>query len=160
MNLWEKIRRFFGGAARENAAAKPTPPIMPEADEDVKEANVPEMSAQEALSALQATTTTPMVLLDIREPFEWKQVHIATAGQCPVLHIPMNDLPNQLAQLPKDRQILVLCAHGNRSHGVTHWLRQQGYWANNLKGGITQWARQGGPVQTASGSGGGSGNFG
>jgi rhodanese-related sulfurtransferase len=59
----------------------------------------------------------------------------------------MNSVPGRLAELPKEQPIVVLCAHGSRSFGVTHYLREQGYNALNLKGGITQWHVQGGEVE-------------
>lgn len=72
------------------------------------------------------------VLVDIREPGE------LAGGVAPgALCIPMDLVPHQLARLPRDRAITVVCAAGARSWGVAHWLREQGYaGAVSLAGGI------------------------
>ena len=78
------------------------------------------------------------LLLDVREPDE-----IATCAVAGSLRIPMRQVPESLAQLPKDRHILVMCHHGGRSHRVTQFLRANGYdQATNLSGGIDAWAEQ------------------
>jgi rhodanese-related sulfurtransferase len=90
--------------------------------------------------------------LDVRELYEWRQVSIPGA-----LHIPMNDTPWRLDELPREREIVVFCAHGNRSYGVAGYLMalcagfaiEQGFRARSLAGGITQWHRQGGAVEMA-----------
>jgi rhodanese-related sulfurtransferase len=90
-----------------------------------------------------------LLVLDVREHYEWAQVHLPFEGAdaLPVRHIPMNSVPDQLHDLPADRTIVVMCAHGNRSYGVTHWLNEQGLHASNLTGGITRWAQMGGPTE-------------
>ena len=55
--------------------------------------------------------------------------------------------PDRLDNLPKDRPIVVMCAHGNRSYGVTAYLNEQGFDAHNLTGGITRWRMQGGDTE-------------
>ena len=78
------------------------------------------------------------LLLDVREPDE-----IATCAVAGSLLIPMRQIPDNLAQLPKDRHILVMCHHGGRSQRVTQFLRANGYdHATNVAGGIDAWAEQ------------------
>lgn len=134
MNLLKTLKTLLGGAAAAPSPRQPPPP-EPEADE----IPVPEITVPAALAAL-AATPAPL-LLDVREPYEWCQVHIAAS-----LHIPMNEIPQRLAELPQERELIVLCAHGSRSYGVAHYLIEQGYVARSLAGGITQWHRQGGAV--------------
>ena len=78
------------------------------------------------------------MLLDIREP---EEVAIcAIDGSVP---IPMNTLPDNLARVPKDRPVVVMCHVGGRSWQVTQWLRAQGYQnVVNLMGGISAWAAE------------------
>ena len=82
------------------------------------------------------------VVLDVREPDEWAAGHIAGA-----LHVPMNDVPNRLAYSPDllspDTPVVVVCKVGGRSAQVTAWLRNQGYDARNLHGGMLAWAGAG-----------------
>ncbi len=77
------------------------------------------------------------VLLDVREPWETGIVAIAGA-----LHIPMQDVPDRLADLNPEKDIIVLCHHGNRSRVVGRFLEQNGYLrVFNLQGGVDAWAR-------------------
>lgn len=116
------------------------PVVLPPQEPDPEETVVPELTPHEAQELLQ--TESPPLLLDVREPYEWRQMRIPGA-----LHIPMNSVPARLDELPKERPIIVFCAHGVRSFGVAHFLRQQGWEAFNLAGGITQWHIQGGEVE-------------
>ena len=75
------------------------------------------------------------VLLDVREPSE-----LAIASVEGALHVPMRQVPRRLADIPKDRPVLVLCHHGGRSQVVADWLRAQGYRAENVAGGIDAWS--------------------
>lgn len=78
----------------------------------------------------------PPLLLDVREDDELAICKIAQA-----IHIPMDDVPARLAELPRDRPILVQCHHGRRSMRVTQLLREKGFpLATNLAGGIDRWA--------------------
>jgi rhodanese-related sulfurtransferase len=65
------------------------------------------------------------VLIDIREPHELQSGYADGA-----LLLRMNDIPNRLDELPpSSTRLVVYCAAGMRSYGVTHWLREQG-WAD------------------------------
>ncbi|MDQ1715230.1 MAG: hypothetical protein QOC60_1175 [Frankiaceae bacterium] len=77
-------------------------------------------------------------IVDVREPDEWAEGHVAGS-----LHIPMQAMPERLGELPRDRQVTVLCAVGGRSAHVTAWLLAQGYDAVNVTGGIQAWAAAG-----------------
>ena len=55
----------------------------------------------------------------------------------------MNQVPSRLAELPDDRDIVVVCHHGARSMQVAAWLAAQGLdRVSNLQGGIDAWSRQ------------------
>ena len=74
-------------------------------------------------------------LLDVREPYE---VQIAQIGGTV---IPQNDVPNRLAEIPRDRQIVVHCRSGARSQRIAEFLKQSGYTqVVNLAGGILAWS--------------------
>ena len=77
-------------------------------------------------------------LLDIREEEE-----IAIASIDGAVHIPMTTLPENLAKLPKDHPIVVMCHVGGRSAQVHAWLISNGYDnAMNLEGGISAWSEE------------------
>jgi rhodanese-related sulfurtransferase len=98
-----------------------------------------------------AAVPADAVLLDVREDDEWAAGHIPGA-----VHVPMMRVPQQLQHEPgpltPDATIVVVCKVGSRSAQVTAWLRQQGYDATNLAGGMYAWEAAGRPMQ-ASGDG-------
>ncbi|MFB6260377.1 MAG: rhodanese-like domain-containing protein [Thiohalorhabdaceae bacterium] len=76
------------------------------------------------------------VVLDVREPRE-----LAVCALDDAVHIPMNEIPARLDELPADREVVVMCHHGMRSMQVTQFLRHQGFsHVRNLAGGIDAWA--------------------
>jgi rhodanese-related sulfurtransferase len=134
MNLWKQLRKWVGGEA-----AAPAPPSVSLENDEV-EIVVPEISVEELQAEL--ASSHPPVLIDVREPHEWRLVRVAAAR-----HIPMNDVPEQLDTIPRDQPVVVLCSHGSRSYSVAAWLIEQGVQASSLAGGITQWAHRGGAVE-------------
>ncbi len=77
------------------------------------------------------------LLVDVREDAE-----VATCRVEGSRHIPMRQVPENLATLPRDRPVLVLCHHGGRSLRVTQFLRANGFGqATNIAGGIDAWAQ-------------------
>ena len=137
MKLFSTIKRLLG---EKPAVALPPPPPEPEEDE----IEVPEVTVGALHDSL--ASTHPPHLLDVREPYEWRQVHMAPTQQVTPQHIPMNEIPGRLAELPADQPIVVICAHGQRSYGVAHYLIENGFDAVSLAGGITEWAAKGGEV--------------
>jgi rhodanese-related sulfurtransferase len=136
MKLWKRLRGLLIG---EKSA--PLPPLTMREDErdDEQELVTPEITAEQLRSAL--AESVPPYVIDVREEYEWRLVRMRAAR-----HIPMNDIPAHLDTIPRERAIVVMCAHGSRSYGVAAWLIEQGYQASSLAGGITQWASQGGEV--------------
>ena len=77
-------------------------------------------------------------VLDVRQDDEWRAGHIPGAQ-----HIPLGQLRERLAEIPKDRPILAVCRHGNRSEAASRGLRTLGYTVENLEGGVTEWKQAG-----------------
>ncbi|NYF80721.1 rhodanese-related sulfurtransferase [Granulicella arctica] len=79
-----------------------------------------------------------LVLLDVREPWEYQTAHLPDS-----LFMPMGDVPSRAHQeLDPDDHIVVLCHHGLRSLNVAMWLRAQGFErAQSLAGGIDAFSR-------------------
>jgi rhodanese-related sulfurtransferase len=98
----------------------------------------------EELSSLVEGKTLPF-LLDIRETFE-----LAAYGAIPgVVNIPMEEVPERLAELPGDRNapVVVICQSGSRSLEVSRYLASHGYTnVMNLAGGTYGWIAAGGKV--------------
>lgn len=75
-------------------------------------------------------------LLDVREPSEFAEFRIPGA-----INIPLSQLftPGSQSQLPKDKKIVTICSHGNRSMVATFALAQNGLEATSLVGGMSLW---------------------
>ena len=79
----------------------------------------------------------PFVLLDVREDFELRLAHLPGA-----MHVPMGSVPERLAEIPRDADVVVMCHGGVRSDRVAGYLRANGYASvANLAGGIDSWSR-------------------
>ncbi len=77
------------------------------------------------------------MLLDVREDDERAIAQIE-----PSLHIPMAQVEGRVAEIPRDKEVVVYCHHGGRSYAVAAYLEGEGYSpVTNLTGGIDDWAR-------------------
>jgi rhodanese-related sulfurtransferase len=76
----------------------------------------------------------PVVIIDVRQPEEFSGGHIHSARL-----MPLNTLSVKMHELPKDRDILVVCRSGSRSSMATRQLVSAGYRAINLSGGMMAW---------------------
>ncbi len=70
-------------------------------------------------------------LLDVREPVELAVEQVPGA-----VNIPLGQLRARLEELPRDREILVICRSGQRAHTAVRILLQNGHKARNLSGGM------------------------
>lgn len=78
------------------------------------------------------------LVLDVRQKDEYRSGHIAGAKL-----IPLNELGARLKELPQSREIVCVCASGNRSSSATRMLTRASYNAINMKGGMSAWRREG-----------------
>ncbi len=82
-------------------------------------------------------------LLDVRELDEYAAGHIPS-----ITLIPSGEVADRLAELPRDKEIIVTCRTGNRSAQVASMLRDQGFTnVHNMTGGIVAWQEAGYPVE-------------
>jgi rhodanese-related sulfurtransferase len=78
----------------------------------------------------------PLFLLDVREPHEFKYASIANS-----VLIPLNQIPQRLAELNPEQEIVVICHHGMRSQQAANYLERSGFKnITNLTGGIDAWS--------------------
>ena len=75
-------------------------------------------------------------LLDVREPQEFAEFKIPGAVNIPLSQLFM---PGSQLQLPKDKKIVTICSHGNRSMVATFALAQNGLESTSLVGGMSLW---------------------
>ena len=106
----------------------------PESTSAPRVVDVHEASRRQAAGAL---------LIDVRQPEEWKAGHAPNARL-----IPLGSLATRLAEIPRDREVLLICRSGNRSGSAQRQLLQLGYQQIfNVSGGMNAWAGAGLPVQ-------------
>jgi rhodanese-related sulfurtransferase len=75
---------------------------------------------------------TDALLLDVREAEEFARGHIPKA-----INLPLSQMRQRYVELPKDRDIWVCCAVGQRAYFAARFLTQHGYRSRNLSGGYT-----------------------
>ena len=74
-------------------------------------------------------------LLDVRQPFELAVENIPGA-----VNIPMGELRSRMDELPKDREIHVICRSGQRAYYAARILMQNGFKVRNISGGMISYA--------------------
>ncbi len=109
------------------AGGNPTPP------------DVPEVRPR----AAQAMVAAGALLLDVREPAEWRAGHAPDA-----VLVPMAQVSARRDELAGTARVVVVCRSGGRSAAVTQSLRAWGVDAVNLAGGMCAWTAAGLPVVT------------
>ena len=108
--------------------------IKPESKEEKALKNgIPQLSVKDLKRRMDAGED--VFILDVREPYEYQIANIG--GKL----IPQNDVPQRLAEIDRDREIVVHCRSGVRSQRIAEFLSQAGYpKVVNLAGGILAWA--------------------
>ena len=102
--------------------------------------NAPEIGTAEAYSLYQKGET---FFVDVREQDEWDAVHIPNTTL-----IPLGQVASRLSEIPKDKNIVVVCRSGNRSQSGRDILLQACYTnVTSMAGGITDWTKHGYPVE-------------
>ncbi len=83
-------------------------------------------------------------LLDVREPDEWAVSHLSGSTL-----IPLGELEKRVAEVPRDREIVVVCRSGNRSKAGRDILIAAGYAeVTSMAGGLLAWKAEGHPTVT------------
>lgn len=72
------------------------------------------------------------VVVDVREPQEYEAGHIPGS-----VNLPLSQLRSRHGELPRDRELWMCCAVGQRGYYATRFLAQCGYRVRNLSGGYT-----------------------
>jgi rhodanese-related sulfurtransferase len=67
------------------------------------------------------------VMLDVRAQEEVDTVQLHLKRHCEVLHIPTDEVPRRLGEIPKDRTIGVFCSAGVRAAIIFVYLKSKGY---------------------------------
>ncbi|MBE3595176.1 MAG: rhodanese-like domain-containing protein [Candidatus Carbobacillus altaicus] len=76
-----------------------------------------------------------IVILDVREAME------VAMGKIPgAKHIPLSELPQRIHEIERDKETILVCRSGNRSHFAAEFLQQNGFPnVKNMLGGMISW---------------------
>jgi len=101
-------------------------------------------ATQLAPKKAQELLATNAVLIDVRNPDEVAEEAYNVPNK---LNIPLSELEARLAEVPKDKQVVVACQRGARSQKAFDKLAKLGYHnVANLEGGMEAWKGQGLPT--------------
>ena len=105
---------------------------------------IPEVSVQEV--ATRRTAGDPIILLDVREPYELNAVQLgADVEMAPLSELAtlQEDALPESVMADKEAEIIVICHHGQRSLQAAAWLKMKG-WSNvaSMAGGVHAYAMQ------------------
>jgi rhodanese-related sulfurtransferase len=78
------------------------------------------------------------MLIDVRESHEYRSGHAPGAK-----HISVQVIERRLGEIPKEREIIVVCQSGMRSQRAADILSRNGYKVLNVSGGMIGWQRAG-----------------
>jgi len=84
------------------------------------------------------------VVVDVRRGDEWVTGHVSGA-----IHVPIDDLPDRMDEVPKDKKVLFICAAGVRSGLGCEMAASMGYDSENLyniEDGTPFWIQGGHPT--------------
>ena len=96
------------------------------------------LSVEQAKERLIDKRGSEIIILDVRQPEEYKSGHLPGA-----VFIPLPDLINKVGELDHTKPILAYCRSGNRSRAAAAFLLAEGFSkVYSMDGGITAWKGQ------------------
>lgn len=108
------------------------------------------MEAQIVVKEICPTTTQEWIkngalLVDVRETDEVKTLAFDVPN---LINIPLSVFEERFAEIPKDKEVVLVCKSGSRSLRATGFLINHGYdKAVNMKHGIVRWVQKGFPTK-------------
>jgi rhodanese-related sulfurtransferase len=99
----------------------------------------PQISVSEAYNKYQ----NGAFVLDVRTQEEWDDFHAPNTTL-----IPLDQLASRLNEIPRDKEIVVVCRSGNRSQQGRDILLDAGFpQVTSMQGGLNEWRASGYPVE-------------
>lgn len=92
------------------------------------------MATEVTINDLEQAIAAGAHVIDVREASEFETGHVPNAH-----HIPLNSIPDRLAEIPKDQQVWVICQAGGRSMTACNYLEAQGFDVVSVAGGTGSW---------------------
>lgn len=126
-----------GCGSKDTAQSASAPEAAPAAVQEAAPLDLPvDVDAQ---TVAQIRDRDDVVILDVREDWEFTDGHIPGA-----LWIPLGEIPQRVNEIPKDKTVVAVCRSGNRSSRATAFLRQNGFDnVHNMLGGMIAWEKSG-----------------
>ncbi|MDQ0058228.1 rhodanese-like domain-containing protein [Paenibacillus harenae] len=91
-----------------------------------------DVAPEQLLAIMERGEADASQIIDVRETYEWDYYHLDRTTL-----IPMNTIPGRLDELPSNKPLYIVCAHGVRSEAVCRYLEGQGYSGlHNVSGGM------------------------
>ncbi|MGV6829164.1 MAG: rhodanese-like domain-containing protein [Flavobacteriales bacterium] len=85
------------------------------------------------------------LIVDVRNTSEVEKVTFDVPNY---MNIPLNELEDRINEIPKDKEIVMVCRSGERSLKTTYFLMNAGYEnVSNMRDGIIKWASKGFPTK-------------
>lgn len=135
--ITETFRDFFD-KYRNFSLKKRLPRAVPSTEEAILPFNPVENSIEPRTLKRMIDQKKTLVLLDVRDEWEYKTTHLDHA-----LWIPLAELPRRIRELNPYIEIVVYCHRGMRSLDATYLLQQLGFKrVRSLVGGIDRWASE------------------
>jgi rhodanese-related sulfurtransferase len=117
--------------------------VAPTVMQAVQPAARPALPAEVSVAEAAAKRDAGAFILDVRTPEEWNEYHVPGSTL-----IPLDQLSSRVAEVPKDKEVVVVCRSGNRSATGRDVLLKAGYpQVTSLAGGLTTWRSAGKPVE-------------
>ena len=102
---------------------------------------VKEISATDAIKK----TKEGILFVDVREPDELAEISFHVQN---IINIPLSTLTERMDEIPKNKDVLLVCRRGRRSFIATERLLENGFTkVSNMKGGIMEWINNNLPVK-------------
>jgi rhodanese-related sulfurtransferase len=131
------------GACQALPAPSAAPAAAPVAPAVAPATGRPALPAEVSVAEAAKKRDAGAFILDVRTPEEWNEYHVPGSTL-----IPIDQLSNRVAEVPKDKEVVVVCRSGNRSATGRDVLLKAGYpQVTSLAGGLTAWRSAGQPVQ-------------
>ena len=103
----------------------------------------PPLVSQQALLERQAKGDPSLFVLDVRTPEEYAAGHVPGA-----VNVPYDQVASRLAQIPKDKDVVLYCKSGRRAGLAADVLAANGYTKlEHLQGDMQAWLKDGRPVE-------------
>jgi adenylyltransferase/sulfurtransferase len=114
---------------------------IPLIGDSIRAAEAPQVSVQ-ALKELIDRKAKNFILIDVRTPEEYSDVHIPGAVSIPIAEMEQGSGIARIKALATERQVITYCTAGQRSNKALELLRKAEIQGSNVNGGIRAWRKQ------------------